>query len=114
MRTLEKLDLLAPFEIWEVSLGSISIKFYEPLILTPCWLEDDPDDPDENEYLVVRRPDLDLTSWGQDRKELWNCIQGDIREAWECFVRIPDDRLSPQGKKIKAAYLAIAEEVSYE
>jgi hypothetical protein len=107
-----KTDLLAPIEIWEVQLGNRTIKFFEPLLLTPFWIEDDPSDPDEDEYLAVKRPDLDMVSWGRDRKELWNCIRGDIREAWECFVQVPDARLTREGLKIKNAYLAIAEEVS--
>ena len=107
-------DTLAPFEVWQVMLDHSTIKFFEPLLLTPFWLEDDPDDPDEDEYLAVKRPDLDLSSWGRNRRELWNCICGDIREAWECFVQVPDSRLSEKGKKIKRAYLAIAEEVSDE
>jgi hypothetical protein len=113
--TARETDLLAPFEIWEIQLGDRTIKFFEPLLLTPCWLEDDdPTDPDDDEYLCVERSDIDLSSWGRNRKELWNCIRGDIREAWECFVQIPDDRLTKEGKKIKNAYLAIAEEVSDE
>jgi hypothetical protein len=112
MRQTLTTELLAPFEIWEIQLDSQTIKFFEPLLLTPFWLEDDPNDPDEDEYLAVKHADLDLSSWGRNRKELWNCIRGDIREAWECFVRIPDVRLSPKGQKIKNAYLAIAEEVS--
>ena len=103
----------ANVEIWEVPLDDDRvIRFFEPLVLTPFWLEDDSDDPDEDEYLAVKRPDLDLSSWGRNRKELWNCICGDIRETWECFVQVPDSRLSEKGKKIKRAYLAIAEEVS--
>ena len=109
---LHELDLLAPFEIWEVPLGETSIKFHKPLVLQPEWLPDDPDDPDENEYLAVKYPDLDLSSWGQNRRELWNCIRGDIREVWGCFVRIPDDQLSQEGLRIKNAWLSIAEEVS--
>ena len=103
---------LAPFEIWEVPLDDSTIKFNEPLVLEPYWLEDDSDDPDDNEYLAVEYPDLDIISWGRNRKELWSCLRGDLREAWTCFVRMPDDRLSKKGKKIKSAFLAIAEEVS--
>lgn len=115
MATTTKTDektLLAPFEIWEIPLSNGAyIKFFEPLMLQPEWIPDDPDDPDENEYLSVKSPELDLTSWGATRKELWSCIRGDIREVWECFVRIPDDRLSKEGRNIKNAFLAIAEEV---
>jgi len=112
MSQVHETAVLVPFEIWEVQLGNRTIKFFQPLLLTPHWLEDDPDDPDENEYLVVEYPDLDLTSWGRDRRELWNCIRADLREVWECFVRVPDDRLSLEGRKVKKAFLALAEEVS--
>ncbi|MCL2625177.1 MAG: hypothetical protein FWD31_16070 [Planctomycetaceae bacterium] len=111
---LHELDLLAPFEIWEVSLGKSTIKFHKPLVLQPEWLPDDPDDPDENEYLAVESPLLGISAFGSDRGELWRFICGDIRETWNCFVQIPDDRLSQEGLKIKNTYLSIAEEVSNE
>ena len=108
--------LLATFEIWEVQLGSRTIKFFEPLLLTPFWLADDPDDRDDAsgsdyEYLGVERPDLEIFANGTDRRELWNCICGDIRSAWGHFVRAEDNRLSPHGTRIKENYLRIAEEV---
>ena len=114
MRTLEKLDLLAPFEIWEVQLGKSAIKFYEPLLLQPEWLPDDPDEPDENEYLVVEYPFLDISAFGSDREELWRCIQGDIWAAWKHCVQAPIDHLSPINKKIRDNYLSVAEEVADE
>ena len=111
MSQVTKTDLLAPFEVWEVQLGNRTIKFFEPLLLTPFWLEDDPNDPDEEEYLAVKHPDLDLISWGRDRKELWNSICGDVRSAWNHFVRAEVPRLSPHGAQIRENYLRIAEEV---
>ncbi len=105
---------LAPFEIWEVQLGNRTIKFFEPLVLAPFRLEGDPDDPDENEYLAVERPDLEIFANGGDRRQLWNCICGDIRSAWTHFVQAGVDRLSRHGKLIKDNYLRIAEEVASE
>ena len=114
MNITEKLDLLAPFEIWEVQLGKSTIKFHKPLVLTPEWLPDDPDEPDENEYLAVEYPFLDISAFGRDREELWRCIRGDIRAAWQHCVRIPIDKLSPINQKIRENYLSVAEEVADE
>jgi len=112
-------DVLAPFEIWEVILDDSTIKFFEPLLLTPCWLEDDPDDPDDppvtdREYLGVERPDLEIFASGTNRRELWSSIYSDIRSAWLHFVRAESDRLSPHGARIKKNYLQIAREVDDE
>ena len=111
--------ILAPFEIWEIQLGNRTIKFFEPLLLTPFWLEDDPNEPDDppvtrGEYLGVERPDLEIFANGVNRRELWNCICGDVRSAWLHFVRAEPDRLSPHGALIKKNYLRIAEEVGNE
>jgi len=40
-------DLLAPVEIWEVLLDESTIKFHQPLVLTPTWLPDDPEEPSD-------------------------------------------------------------------
>ncbi|MDR0326959.1 MAG: hypothetical protein LBI05_01545 [Planctomycetaceae bacterium] len=114
-----KTDLLAPFEIWEVQLGNRTIKFFEPLLLTPCWLEDDPDTPDDppvvrREYLGAERPDLEIFANGTNRRELWNSICSDIRSAWVHFVQPESPRLSRHGIRIKENYLRIAEEVDNE
>jgi len=111
MSQMSETAVLAPFEIWEVQLGNRTIKFFQPLLLTPHWLEDDPDDPDENEYLAVEYPDLDISAFGKDREELWRCIRGDIRAAWKHCVHVPVEKLSPINKRIKENYLSVAEEV---
>ena len=116
MSQIQETTLLAPFEVWEVQLGDRTIKFFEPLLLTPFWLQDDSDGlsnpsiPDR-EYLGVERPDLEIFANGSNRRELWNCICGDVRSAWVHFVRAEPRRLSPHGAKIKENYLRIAEEV---
>ncbi len=108
-----KLDVLAPFEIWDVPLGNGKyIKFLEPLVLTPTWMPHDPDEPGDVEYLEVEVPELEISAWGKDRRELWRCIFGDIREAWECFVQAKSH--TPHGKQVQANYLAIAEEMDNE
>ena len=111
MSQMSETAVLAPFEIWEVQLGNRTIKFFQPLLLTPHWLEDDPDDPDENEYLAVEYPDLDISAFGKDREELWRCIRGDIRAAWKHCVHVPVEKLSPINKRIRENYLSVAEEV---
>ena len=116
---LSQIDTLAPFEIWEVPIGEATIKFHQPLVLIPHWLEDDPNDPDDppitgKNYLGVECPELDLSAFGVNRRELWKCICGDVRAVWEHCVRLPDDKLSPANRTVKRNYLAIAEEIRYE
>ena len=102
--------LLAPFEIWEVQLGDRTIKFFEPLLLTPFWHEVGPNDQGPR-YLGIEYPRLDISAFGANRKELWRCIQGEIRFVWRRCVRQDDSKLSPQHRKLKSRYLAIAEEI---
>ena len=100
---------LAPFEIWEVLLDDSTIKFHEPLVLEPYWLEDDSDDPDENEYLAVEHPELAISSYGINYDELVSAVQSDIRFAWKHFVQTDDTQLTADARAIKDYYLSIAE-----
>ncbi len=112
MSTITKADdkaLLAPLEIWEVQLGSRTIKFFEPLILTPTWMPDDPEEPSDEKYLEIEYPELNLSSWGKNRRELWECIQGDIRFIWTTYVNEDDSKLSIGARAVKSTYLDIAE-----
>ena len=111
MSQTNEITLLAPIEIWEVMLDNSTIKFFEPLVLTPFRLEDDPDDIDENEYLAVRCPELAISSFGADLEELESAIRSDIRFAWRHFVLADDSQLTPDAKVIKDRYLAVAEAV---
>ena len=111
MSTIYELDILTPFEIWEVELDHSTIKFYTPLLLTPFRLEDDPDDPDENEYIAVRCPELAISSFGTNIEELESAIRSDIRFAWRHFVQADDSRLTSDARAIKENYLAIAEAI---
>jgi hypothetical protein len=105
--------MLAPFEIWEVPYGDATIKFHEPLILTPTWMPDDPeaDEPDENEYLQVIYPELAIDVYGEDRDDLLEAVYSSVQMTWKRFVQVPDDRLIPATKKIQQNYLAVAEVV---
>ncbi len=102
---------LAPFEIWEVMLDNSTIKFHQPLMLQPEWLPDDPDEPDENEYLSVKMPELAINVYAENFDDLLEAVHSAIRIAWRVFVRVPDDRLIPSTKEIQQNYLAIAEEI---
>lgn len=111
-----KLDILAPFEIWEVQLGSSTIKFHEPLVLVPHWLEDDPDDPDDppfegKKHIGVEYSKLNISASGRNRRELWECILGDIRSNWTEYVNEADHNLAPRAQAYKKSYLTVAEEV---
>ena len=103
--------MLAPFEIWEVPYGDATIKFHEPLILTPTWMPDDPesDEPDENEYLQVLYPELAIDVYGEDRNDLLEAVYSNISMNWKNYVQRDDSRHSPRTKVIKYAFLAIAE-----
>ena len=108
MNPITETDVLAPFEIWEVPFDDgATIKFHEPLLLAPFWHDSD----QGSCYLGVEDPDLDISAFGADREELWRCIRGEIRFVWRRCVRQDDEKLSPQHRKLKANYLAIAEEI---
>jgi hypothetical protein len=106
--------LLAPFEIWEVALDHSTIKFHQPLVLTPNWMPHDPDEPEEIEYLEVEEPKLNISSCGQNREELLLSIHDDIRTMWKVFVRCSDSCLDAQTQSIKQNYISLAEEISDE
>ena len=103
--------LLAPFEIWEVMLDNSSIKFHEPLILTPSWVPDDPDEPDENEYLQIIYPKLNIDVCAETRDELLDWVRSEIFMNWKNFVSKEDSQLIPSTLALKRRYLAVAEVV---
>ena len=104
---------LAPFEIWEVMLDDYStIKFNEPLMLTPAWMPDDPDEWDDNEYLQVIYPELEIDVCAESRDELLEWIHSDVRMNWKHFVSKDDSELNPQTLSLKRKYLSIAEVVN--
>jgi len=105
--------MLAPFEIWEVPYGNATIKFHEPLLLTPTWMPDDPEaeEPDENEYLQVIYPELSIDVYGENRKDLLEAVYSNIQMNWKNYVQRDDSRHSPRTKAIKYAFLAVAEVV---
>ncbi len=108
--TLAELDLLAPFEIWEVRLDNGAyIKFHQPLVFQPEWLPDDPNEPGDKKYLLIEYDDLGISAFGCNRRELRDCLLGDIRSAWTEYVCEDDNKLSPGAKSIKSTYLEIAE-----
>ncbi len=116
LKTIPNIDTLAPFEIWEVRIGEATIIFRQPLVLVPHWLEDDPDDPDDppvtgKNYLGAECHELDISAFGADRRELWQCICGDIRTVWKHCVRMSDDKLTPANRVVKRNYLDVAEEI---
>jgi hypothetical protein len=104
---VQETAVIAPFEIWEVMLDHSTIKFFEPLVLTPEILP--PEEPGDRTYLTVDVPELAISSHGIDIEELVSAIRCDIRFAWRHFVRAKDTKLTADAKKIKYNYLAIAE-----
>jgi len=102
---------LAPFEIWEVPFGNATIKFHEPLLLTPTWLPHDPDDPGDVEYLDVICPELAIDVYAESRDELLAWVHSEIFMNWKHFVSKDDSQLIPETLAIKRNYLAIAEMV---
>ena len=106
-----ELELLAPFEIWEVLLDNATIKFHAPLVLQPEWLPDDPDEPSEQKYLCVERPDLNISVFADNRDDLYEFVHSEIRFIWEHFVQADDSQLNRDTKAIKQVYLKLAEVV---
>jgi hypothetical protein len=103
--------MLAPFEIWEVPYGDATIKFHEPLILTPTWMPHDPEEPGDVEYLDVICPELSIDVYAENREELLEAVHSNIYMNWKNYVQRDDSRHSPRTKAIKYAFLAIAEVV---
>ena len=102
------------FEIWEVMLENSTIKFYEPLILQPVLLPDDPEEPSppgKNNYMLVECPDLNISTFADTREDLLEFIHSDIRFAWRRIVQVDSARLDLQSLQIKRNYLALAEEI---
>jgi hypothetical protein len=102
-------DVLAPFEIWEVLYGDKTIKFYEPLMLTPNIMPDDPDEPSNEVYLQVVNPELSIHVNAEDRDELLSWVHSEIRMNWKHFVSEEDRNLSANTLALKRKYLTIAE-----
>ena len=110
MSLIAESTILAPFEIWEVPLDDERvIKFNEPLILTPTWMPDDPDEPDDNEYPQVICPELNIDIWAENVDDLIEAVRYDIRFIWKHIVLMPDSALSKRAINIKKNHLAIAE-----
>ena len=109
MSTLDKLDILVPFEIWEVQLDNSTIKFHNPLVLNPEILP--PEEPGDPSYWTVDVPELDIAVVAVDRSELMSCVRSDIRMIWENCVRKNDASLTSKNRIIKQRYLSIAEEM---
>ncbi len=104
-------DLLAPFEIWEVPFDSQTIKFREPLSVTPQRMPREPDATGDEEYLMVLHPELAIDVFAENREELLAWVHSDIRMNWKHFVSQNDSKLDHQARVIKHAYLALAEVV---
>jgi hypothetical protein len=100
---------LAPFEIWEVLLDNATIKFHQPLVLTPTLMPDDPEEPDDEEYLQVICPELGVDVYAENRDDLLEFVYSDIRFVWNHYVLKDDEQLCPKTRVIKKNHLAIAE-----
>ena len=103
--------LFAPFEIWEVPFGNATIKFHKPLVLTPALMPDDPEEPDDHEYLQIICHELNIDVWAEDRDDLLEMIFSEIRFVWNHIVLKNDDDLDFESKMIKRNHLALAEVV---
>jgi hypothetical protein len=102
-------DVLAPFEIWEVPFGNKTIKFFEPLMLTPSIMPHDEEEPGDVEYLDVINDELNIDVFAKNRDELLSWIQSEIAFVWKHIVLQEDNRLDSVSKTIKRNHLAIAE-----
>jgi len=102
-------DVCAPFEVWEVLYGDQTIKFFEPLTLTPNKMPDDPDEPSDEEYLQVVCSELAINVYGETRDELLEAVHSNIRMNWKHVVCAKDSQLSAPMQTVKRQFLAIAE-----
>jgi len=92
-------------------LDNATIRFKEPLVLTPIPVSDDPDEPDDTNYMMVEYPELAISSVGTIG-ELEIAVRADIRYAFRHFVMASDDQLTQATRAVKQNYLAIVEIVS--
>ena len=107
MSTISKLDILAPFEIWEIPFGNRTIKFFEPLLLEPGILP--PESPTDRTYLVVDVPELNISVHADNREDLLDFIHSEIRFIWRHIVLVSDNAQDHESNRIKRNFLAIAE-----
>ena len=101
-------DILAPFEIWEVPFGDSTIRFFEPLVVTPTVLDKDT----SAECFCAEYPELDLSAVGISLEELNSCVRSDIRMTWRRIVRKGNNELTPKEQAVKRRFLEMAEEVN--
>ena len=104
-------SLLAPLEIWEVPYDNATIKFHQPLLLTPTRMPLDPDEPGNVEYLQIIYPKLEIDVCAENRDELLAWVHSEILMNWRLFVSQDDSRLNSDTLAIKRRYLAVAEVV---
>jgi hypothetical protein len=101
----------APLEIWEVLLDNATVKFHQPLILTPTLMPDDPEEPDDEEYLQIICPELNIDVWAENQEDLLEIVHSEIRFVWKHIVLQDDGKLDAKSKTIKRNHLALAEVV---
>jgi len=111
MSTINQIDVLAPFEIWEIPFGNRTIKFFEPLLLEPEYMPHDPDEPGDVEYLEVVCPKLNIDVYADNRKDLKEFLYSEIGFIWQHIVLANDSLLDAESRAIKRRYLEIAEEI---
>ena len=102
-------DVLAPFEIWAIPFENKTIKFFEPLVLTPSIMPHDEEEPGDEEYLDVISKELNIDVFAKSRDELLSLIQSEVCFVWEHIVLQEDNELDSVSKAIKRNHLAIAE-----
>ena len=100
---------LAPLEVWGVMLDDRTIKFNEPLMLTPQRVPDDPDEPCNQKYWQIVYPPLAIDVYAETLDDLRDAVHSNIRMNWKHYVQKENSRLSPQTMAIKRAFLAVAE-----
>ena len=100
---------LAPLEVWGVMLDDRTIKFNEPLMLTPQRVPDDPDEPSNQKYWQIVYPPLAIDVYAETLDDLRDAVHSNIRMNWKHYVQKDDSRLSSQTMAIKRAFLAVAE-----
>lgn len=103
-------DILAPFEIWEILLDDSTIKFHQPLLLSPTYMPHDEEEPGETQYLEIVKPELNIDVYGEDRRELLSALRSEISFVWRHLVK-SNNQTDPETNEIRRRYLELAEEI---
>ena len=102
--SISDLDLSA-FEIAQVDVSGVSLRFNEPLTLEPFL--------DESEQLIcLQHAELGIDVFAQTRDQLWEEVREQIAMLWREFALEDDQVLAPSASQLKQRLRAAIAELS--